>query len=181
MDIVNTEEHRYANTYPCRLPVWWARIGEPGPHIDEEGITGMKIVLRIEKKFSRFETILARFLRAPKEIRRPLDNMNSMLWELCDGSRDFQAICIAMDACFHEDIAPVVDRTAAGIDALKSRNLMSILSQPFTKKWNIGPGLAPQHQRLSEPNKDNDYDTEPRSKNERAVIDIEEGSQQADQ
>ena len=135
MDIVNTEEHRYANTYPCRLPVWWARIGEPGPHIDEEGITGMKIVLRIEKRFTRFERILARFLRAPKEIRRPLDNMNSMLWELCDGSRDFQAICIAMDACFHEDIAPVVDRTAAGIDALKSRNLMSILSQPFTKKW----------------------------------------------
>ena len=58
---------------------------------------------------------------------------------------------------------------------------MSILSQPFTKKWNIGPGLAPQHQRLSELDEDSDYDTEPRSKNERAVIDIEEGSQQADQ
>ena len=83
--------------------------------------------------------------------------------------------------CFHEDIAPVVDRTAAGIDALKSRNLMSILSQPFTKKWNIGPGLAPQHQRLSELNEDSDYDTEPRSKNEQLVTEIEEGSQQAGQ
>ena len=133
MEIADSDGHRYADAYPCRLPVWWARTGEPGPHIEQEGVTGMLIILRIEKRFNRFERILAKVMRAPREVRRPLDRMNSMLWELCDGSRSFQEVCSAMDATFNEDIAPPVDRTASGIDALKSRNLMTFLSEPFTK------------------------------------------------
>ena len=130
----------------------------------------MLIILRIEKRFNRFERILAKVMRAPREVRRPLDRMNSMLWELCDGSRSFQEVCSAMDATFNEDIAPPVDRTASGIDALKSRNLMTFLSQPFTGKWSTSPGNTPIHQTLAEADERRGYDIEPRSESERTGI-----------
>ncbi len=170
MEIADSDSHRYADAYPCRLPVWWARTGEPGPHTEQEGVTGMLITLRIEKRFNRFERILAKVMRAPREVRRPLDRMNSMLWELCDGSRSFQEVCSAMDATFNEDIAPPVDRTASGIDALKSRNLMTFLSEPFTGKWSISPGKTPIHQTLVEVDERRGYDIEPRSESERNGI-----------
>jgi hypothetical protein len=130
----------------------------------------MLIILRIEKRFNRFERILAKVMRAPREVRRPLDRMNSMLWELCDGSRSFQEVCSAMDATFNEDIAPPVDRTASGIDALKSRNLMTFLSEPFTGKWSTSPGNTPIHQTLAEADVRRGYDIEPRSESERTGI-----------
>ena len=54
-----------------------------------------------------------------------------------------------MNDVFQEDIAPVVDRTAAGIDALKRRNLMTVLTTQFTHKWSIQPGEVPAHQTLA--------------------------------
>lgn len=170
MDLVDAKNHQYAGLYPCRLPVWWARVGEVGPHCESEGVTGRNIVLRIEKRFTRFERVLAKVLRAPREVRRPLDGMNSMLWELCDGSRDFQTICEYMDEVFKENIAPAVDRTANGIESLKSRNLMTILQEPFSGKWNIGPGQTPQNQTLNTAPQSIEYDVEPRSEAERNVI-----------
>ena len=75
-----------------------------------------------------------------------------------------------MDATFNEDIAPPVDRTASGIDALKSRNLMTFLSEPFTGKWSTSPGNAPIHQTLAEADERRGYDIEPRSESERTGI-----------
>jgi len=170
MELADADNHQYSGTYPCRLPVWWARVGDIGPHIAEDGITGKKIALRIEKRFTRFERVLARLFRAPREVRRPLDTMNSMLWELCDGSRTFQTICVAMDEVFKENIAPAVDRTASGIDALKTRNLMTCLNQSFTLKWNIGPGQTPQHQTLAGIDESSGYDIEPRTPVEEHII-----------
>lgn len=149
MDIPDKEIHQYSSLYPCRVPVWWGRYGEPNSHPELPGVTGRKIILRIEKRFNRFERILARLFRAPREVRRPLDSMNSMLWELANGQRTFEEICTQMDAVFQEDIAPVVDRTASGIDALKRRNLMTVLTTPFADKWSILPGQTPTHQTLA--------------------------------
>ena len=39
MELADADNHQYAGTYPCRLPVWWGRVGEIGPHIEEEGIS----------------------------------------------------------------------------------------------------------------------------------------------
>ena len=180
MELADSDDHRYAGTYPCRLPVWWARTGEAGPHIEQDGLTGMLVVLRIEKRFSSFERILAKVMRAPREVRRPLDQMNSMLWELCDGSRSFQEVCSAMDATFNEDIAPPVDRTAAGIDSLKTRNLMTILSEPFTGKWSISPGVTPKNQTLADTDERRGYDIEPRSESELTGITVVDSSVQQD-
>jgi len=149
-EIVDSSNSTYAGKYPCRLPVWWGRYGEIGPHPEGSGISGRKVVIRIEKKFKKIELVFAKLLRAPKELRRPLDKMNSLLWELCDGTRDFQEICDQLDSTYHEEIAPVVNRTTLGIASLIANNLMLALDEPFDGKWNIGPGITPAGQTLDE-------------------------------
>ena len=149
MSIAGIEDHQMYDKYPCRLPVWWGYFGDIGVKPDINGISGRKVVLRIQKKFNRFEKLLAKLFRAPKEIRRPLDSKNSILWQLCDGRRSFQDICKILDSLFHEDIAPVIHRTAAGINLLKSKNLMTVLDEEFTGRWQINKGTTPENQVLS--------------------------------
>ena len=76
--------------------------------------------------------------------------MNSLLWELCDGTRTFQEICQELDSTYHEEIAPVVNRTTLGIASLIANNLMLALDEPLAGKWNIGPGITPAGQTLDE-------------------------------
>lgn len=116
--------------------------------------------MRIEKKFNRFERMLAKIFRAPKELRRPLDSMNSMLWELCDGHRTFDDICNVMNSTFHDEIAPVLHRTELAISQFIQLNLMLIKKEPLNAKWNVGPGLIPDGQQLDELTKSEHYDTE---------------------
>ena len=130
-------------SFPVRLPVWWGRRGAAGPHPDLEGVTGRFIVIRHPKKFKRFEGLLAKIMRAPKELRRPLDDMNSLLWELCDGSRTFGEICMLLDSTFHERIAPVKDRTAAAITRLNQLGLIGLSHKRFDGDWDSGPGIDP--------------------------------------
>ena len=148
MSIAGIDEHQMFDKFPCRLPVWWGYYGDIGIKPDIKGISGKKVILRIQKKFNRFEKILAKLFRAPREVRRPLDAKNSILWQLCDGKRTFQEICQILDDLFHEDIAPVIHRTAAGIALLKEKNLMTVLDIQFTEKWDIKQGVTPQSQFL---------------------------------
>lgn len=129
--------------YPVRLPVWWGRRGAAGPHPELKGVTGRFIVIRHPKKFKRFEGVIAKLLRAPKELRRPLDDMNSLLWELCDGTRSFVEICDFLDTTFHERIAPVEERTAAAITRLNQLGLIGLSQKPFDGEWECGPGIDP--------------------------------------
>ena len=159
MDLIGINDHKMNGKFPCRLPVWWGYRGEAGAHPESKGITGRRVVLRIEKKFNRIERMMAKILRAPKEVRRPLDVMNSLLWELCDGNNSFEEICQMLDATFHEDISPVVERTSKGIELLKTQNLVTILSSKFTGKWSIGKGITPSNQKLVDLNPELGIDT----------------------
>ena len=129
--------------YPVRLPVWWGRRGAAGPHPELPGVTGRFIVIRHPKRFRRFEGLLARLFRAPKELRRPLDDMNSLLWELCDGTRNFEEICDLMDATFHERIAPVSERTEAALTRFNHLGLIGFSKEPYDGDWERGPGHDP--------------------------------------
>ena len=162
MKIIGIENHQWKDKYPCRLPVWWGNIGEIGAHPDIDGVTGRKVVLRIEKRFTRIEKLMARILRAPREVRRPLDAMNSVLWELCNGKNTFEEICNYLDSTFHEDITPVVERTKRGIEQFKSQNLVTVLDEKFTDKWQIGRGVTPPNQTLAplDPDLNIDYEEE---------------------
>ena len=148
MSIAGVNEHHMFDKFPCRLPVWWGYYGSIGVKPDIKGISGRKVILRIQKRFNRFERILAKIFRAPKEVRRPLDAKNSMLWQLCDGTRTFQEICQILDGLFHEDIAPVIHRTSAGIALLKEKNLITVLDTKFNNKWDIKQGVTPKNQFL---------------------------------
>ena len=150
MSISGIEDNPLYGKYPCRLPVWWGYHGEIRIHPSIAGISGRNVIMRIQKRFNKLEKIMAKILRAPKEIRRPLDQKNSMLWQLADGSRTFEEICSILDSLYHEDIAPVIHRTAAGINLLKSKNLLTVLDDKFTGKWNISPGETPPNQQLEE-------------------------------
>ena len=123
------------------------------------GVSGRRVVLRIPKQFGRIEGWFANLLRAPREIRRPLDQMNSLLWELSDGSRTFGEICGVMDEVFREEIAPVMQRTAAAIGLFQRNNLALMLDEPLNRRWTVGPGQTPEHQTLAGLSDDLDYDS----------------------
>ena len=150
MELSDLEHHPLAHKYPVRLPVWWCRTGDSGPHPDVEGATGKTIVLRFEKKFGRIERIFARFMRAPHELRRPLLDKNSVLWELCNGKRTFSEICMLMNSTFHEEVSPVVHRTHAGIQVFIGLNVMRYGAKPEQVDWSTMPGKVPVGQNLVE-------------------------------
>ena len=81
----------------------------------------------IEKQFTRFEKVLAKILRAPKIVKRPMHYTQSMLWELMDGARTFQEICTIMDSLYHEDVAPVEERVKAYLEVFVRLNVATVL------------------------------------------------------
>ena len=160
-ELAGLEEHPLSTQFPCRVPVWWGRYGDVERDPSIRGVSGRKVVLRIPKQFGRIEGWFARLLRAPKEVRRPLDSMNSTLWELCDGSRTFAEICKKLNETYKENIAPVLHRTTAALHLLQSQNLLLMLEEPLEQRWYVGPGRTPEHQQLAPLNEDLDIDVEP--------------------
>ena len=150
MELSDLQQHPLANKYPVRLPVWWCRTGEAGPHPTVDGCTGKRIVLRFEKKFGKIERIFAKLMRAPHELRRPLLEKNSVLWELCNGQRTFAQICEHMNSTFHEEVSPVVHRTQAGIQVFIGLNVMKIVDNIDDIVWDTIPGRVPNGQILAE-------------------------------
>lgn len=136
--------------YPTRLPVWWGRHGSIGPHPLEKGVTGQLVTLRIEKKFNRLEALFRKMLRGPRELRRPLDDLNSVIWELCDGTRTVEEIIQLMDATFHEKVAPAKYRTEAALSQMQQIRIIGMLTEPFQGKWEIRPGIIPPGHKLDE-------------------------------
>ena len=119
-------EGEWGDFVPVRLPVEWEYRGEPGIHPEIEGVTGKSVVLVIEKKFTKFERLLAKILRAPKTVRRTMHSTQSMLWELMDGERNFQEICEIMESLYHEDIAPVEERMKAYLEVFVRLNVATV-------------------------------------------------------
>ena len=66
-----------------------------------------------------------------------------------------------MNDVFREEIAPVMQRTAAAIQQLKNNNLMLVLEAPLDARWFIGPGQTPEHQTLDDLPEDHGYDWSP--------------------
>ena len=124
-------------SYPTRSPVWWARRGAAGPHPEGTGATGRQVVIRIPKSLSGIEAVLSRLLRAPNEVRRPMDDMNSVLWELMDGTLQLEKITRLMDLTFHERIATADERIRASIGKLVADGLAVVRQSPFRGEWNV--------------------------------------------
>jgi len=112
---------------PVRLPVEWEYRGDAGLHPNIDGVTGKEVVLLIQKRFTRFEKILAKLMKAPKIVRRTMHPTQSMLWELMDGERNFSEICSIMKSVYHEDISPVEERIKAYLEVFVRLNVATVL------------------------------------------------------
>ena len=112
---------------PVRLPVEWEYRGDAGLHPDIDGVTGKEVVLLIQKRFTRFEKMLAKLMKAPKVVRRTMHPTQSMLWELMDGKRNFSEICKIMKSVYHEDISPVDERIKAYLEVFVRLNVATVL------------------------------------------------------
>ena len=112
---------------PVRLPVEWEYRGDAGLHPNIDGVTGKEVVILIQKRFTRFEKILAKLMKAPKIVRRTMHPTQSMLWELMDGERNFSEICSIMKSVYHEDISPVEERIKAYLEVFVRLNVATVL------------------------------------------------------
>ena len=120
-------EGRWDDFIPVRLPVEWEYRGDAGLHPDIDGVTGKEVVLLIQKRFTRFERVLAKLMKAPKVVRRTMHPTQSMLWELMDGERNFSEICNIMKSVYHEEIAPVEERIKAYLEVFVRLNVATVL------------------------------------------------------
>ena len=156
VDVVVPEEHPLSGLHPVRAPVWWGWKGDVGKRCEVEVHTGRHVVLRIEKRFNRIERFLAKILRAPNEVRRPLDAMNSLIWELSDGTRDFQTIVHHLNASFEEEATPVIERSTAAIRGFVALGVMKLLPSAGEVPWSTEPGAVPPEQNLEQRDPDMD-------------------------
>ena len=97
------------------------------------------IEIILKKDLSRFEGRVANFLGAPTSVRRPLDEMNSSLWALMDGSTTVEQIIVEMDKIFAERIAPVAERVSRSIAEFVELDLVVLLHENECVDWDIGP------------------------------------------
>lgn len=73
-----------------------------------------RIVLEYPKNFNKLETRLHKVLKGPDTIKRPLDEVGTLLWEMSDGEHDLVEIYIAQQEKFHERVEPV-DKVVGGL------------------------------------------------------------------
>jgi|TARA_B100001250_G_C19785118_1_gene783781 hypothetical protein len=128
--------------YPVRNEIPWGYDSRRGP-IDGDGRIA---ILFIPKKFRRIERLVHKILGGSNHLRRPMDALMTVVWELCDGTNSFEQLCNQLDDIFKEEIAPVDERTCAAIDNLGRSGLIEIHRQLPLIEHNIHPHPLPdQH------------------------------------
>ena len=117
------------DSIPIRLPCLWEygiSYDTPSRTLRNHGISDKQVVIVIEKDFNRLEWLLARLTGAPRLLRRPLDRLNSGLWDLIDGNRTLSEIIQIMEDCYEEEIIPAGQRCSASISKLIELNLVEL-------------------------------------------------------
>ncbi len=89
---------------------------------DEEG----NVVIIYTKNLGRIESWLHKYVGGPLMIERPLDEMGTALWDMCDGRHTVGEICRSMDTRYQEKIEPVDTRVVQFIETLLSLGLLHI-------------------------------------------------------
>lgn len=133
------EKHPLNEQYPIRMPVYWGYRGESKRSLPMSGISGREVVIVIEKTPTKLERLLMRIFKGPGVLQIPLREKNSILWQLCDGSKTFTEICEIMDSVFNEDISPVIQRTALALEQLKEKRLLILVEDPRDVVWSTEP------------------------------------------
>lgn len=116
---------RILNTYPVRNRVKWLKKEE-------------RVVLIYPKDFTKFESWLQKRIGGPEVIKRPLDEIGSMIWIMCDGKHTVNDICTELDARYHEDVEPVLDNVSKFLEVLLKSNLIRLSpNRVYPKKQRV--------------------------------------------
>lgn len=113
--------------YPVRAEISW--------YIKENKF----VSIIIEKKFNKFERVIAKLTKAPKFLTRNLDDMNSRLWFLMDGNNNLKEIIEIMDSEFKERIYPTAERVILSIENFLELGLVHIINNNDEINWIIDP------------------------------------------
>ena len=104
------------NRKPCRTDndeVKW---------FHEDGI----VVITYPKKFGKMEKWLQNRIGGPEEVRRPLDNFSSYIWEICAEEATVADVVRKFDETFGEEVAPAPDRVQIFLETLLGLNLIEL-------------------------------------------------------
>lgn len=106
--------------YPFRSPVEWFYRKD-------------LIVLEYPKNLNKWERALNKVLKGPDTIRRPLDDIGTLLWELSDGEHSLLEIYLKEQETFKERVEPV-DRVVGGLlEAMLKQGLLQLEFHPGGK------------------------------------------------
>lgn len=104
---------KFMSLVPVRAPVEVERNGDT-------------VVLIYPKDFKKFEKILHKYIGGPDVIRRPLDEMGTFVWDLCDGKHTIGDIVRIMDERFAERIEPAGMRVTMFLETLLKTGLITL-------------------------------------------------------
>ena len=93
-----------------------------------------RIILEYPKNFNRFERFLHRFLGGPTVIKRPLDRVGTLLWEMSDGNHSLEEIYLEEQRRFHERVEPVEKVVGGLLEVMLKLGLMVLDYRPQVKK-----------------------------------------------
>jgi hypothetical protein len=112
-----------------------SRVPVRVPVREEEADDGT-VVLIYRKTFTRMEGWIYRHFGGHGDIRRPLDEMGTDIWKLCDGEHNIGEICTIMHKQYGENLQPVGPRVWGFIKILAQRNLVLVIRKkvPLVKK-----------------------------------------------
>lgn len=104
-----------ATIFPVRSEVHWFRRGDI-------------VVLQYPKDLNSFERMLKRFLGGPEDIKRPLDEVGTMLWLMSDGDHSLLDIYLAEQERFKERVEPVDKVVGRLLETMLALGLMRLRS-----------------------------------------------------
>jgi len=110
---LDAKTKKVLGAYPLRAPVKWRM---------ERG----KAVIIYSKNLSKLEKKVRSVVGGPENIRRPLDEVGTDIWLMCDGKHTILDICTHLDSKHHEKVEPVVKRVTTFLEILLKLNLLSL-------------------------------------------------------
>lgn len=108
------------------LSLYPVRVRGVGVERDDNG----NAVLIYPKNLRGIELYLHKYLGGPVMIRRPLDEIGTIIWDLCDGTHTIGEICDIVEGQYKEKIEPTVPRVLAFMDILLKLGLIRLALEP---------------------------------------------------
>jgi hypothetical protein len=107
--------------FPIRSEIDWSYRGDV-------------IVLEYPKNLSKLERGLNKVIRGPTNIKRPLDEVGTLLWEMSNGTNSLLKIYLKEQETFHERVEPLDKVVGAFLETLLKLGLMRLDYRPDGKK-----------------------------------------------